>query len=283
MGCFFILAMPSEPALASFNLHFNAPGRLAETAAPAGPMIPGKTFGADLSAHAAEQHGWLASTTADGAVWEKDKGKGKGKDDKKDENEDEDEDEDGYDDEDGHEDEDEYEDEKEEIEEDVKEETGVDDDVVTPPVPEVATSDPIEPAARPSDAVPAVLAELGSGGGSASGEPPLEDDPIKPYFENNVSGQTLAKILSYFGLQDRFAAFADDGEVDIVWLEFERKASLKGLDVLIDGTNRTPDLSATVGRLAVLIFLDQSTITRQSDVVAVFGSGSYQAARRPLR
>ena len=266
LGCFLILSMLSEPALATSGSQFYAEGGRAETARLSTPMMAAKTLGANGSDNAAKQHVWLVSKTEDAVVW----GKGKGKDDKKDAYEDEDEDE--------------YQDEKKDVvEEDAEEEAGPDDVVVTPPVPEVAVSDPIEPVARPDAGAPAVIADLESGGGSASDVLPMPDDPFNPFFEDNVSGQSLANILIYFGLQDRFAALSDDGIVDIVWLEFERKASLKGLSLLISGTNRDPDLSATVGRLAVLIFLDQSTITRQSDVIAVFGNGAYEAAPRPLR
>ncbi len=88
-------------------------------------------------------------------------------------------------------------------------------------------------------------------------------------------------------MQERFAALADDGQVDIVWLKFERRPMLRGLKVLIDGTERTPDLSATAGKLTVAIFVDQTTLTQRSNVVAVFGKEDAGAAakanRRPLR
>lgn len=70
-------------------------------------------------------------------------------------------------------------------------------------------------------------------------------------------------------------------------MKFERRPTLRGLNVLIDGTRRIPDLSATVGPLAVLIFLDQATLRQRSSVVPVFGNGdadtAAKATRRPLR
>jgi hypothetical protein len=142
-------------------------------------------------------------------------------------------------------------------------------------------------AGRPVSTDPAVRPQVGSGGGSWSRAVSTDDNPFDPYFENNVSPKNLAKILAYFRLLDRFAALPDDGQVDIVWLEFERKPSLKGLSVVIDGTAQAPDLSSVAGKLAVLVFLDQSTLTKGSDVVAVFGNadadGANMAKRRPLR
>ncbi len=86
---------------------------------------------------------------------------------------------------------------------------------------------------------------------------------------------------------ESYAALADDGRVDVVWLKFERRPTLKGLNVVIDGTQRTPDLSAATGKLAVLIFVDQTTLTQKSNVVAVFGkedaAAAAKAIRRPLR
>ena len=115
----------------------------------------------------------------------------------------------------------------------------------------------------------------------------LNDQKFEPYFENNVSSQQLKDILAYFDLADRFAALGDDGTVDIVWLKFERQPSLKGLNVVIDGTRRTPDLVAAVGTLAVMIFLDQGTLTNRSEVIPVFGGDdagdAAKAKRRPLR
>ena len=114
----------------------------------------------------------------------------------------------------------------------------------------------------------------------------LNDQRFEPYFENNVSSQQLKDILAYFDLSGRFAALGDDGTVDIVWLKFERQPTLKGLNVVIDGTQRTPDLVASVGTLAVMIFLDQGTLTKRSEVVPVFGDDTGNAAkatRRPLR
>jgi hypothetical protein len=143
------------------------------------------------------------------------------------------------------------------------------------------------PASRLVSADSAVRPRIGSGGGSWSRVVSSDDNPFEPYFENNVSPQNLAKILAYFGLVDSFAGLPDDGHVDIVWLEFERKPSLKGLTIVIDGSARAPDLSAVAGKLAVLIFLDQSTLTKGSEVVAVFGNadadGANMAKRRPLR
>ena len=115
----------------------------------------------------------------------------------------------------------------------------------------------------------------------------LNDQKFEPYFENNVSSQQLKDILAYFDLADRFAGLGDDGTVDIVWLKFERQPSLKGLNVVIDGTRRTPDLVAAVGTLAVMIFLDQGTLTNRSEVIPVFGGDdagdAAKAKRRPLR
>ena len=132
-----------------------------------------------------------------------------------------------------------------------------------------------------------MLGALFGSGWGASGVLPARDNPFEPYFENNISGATLQKILAYFGLQERFAALADDGQVDVVWLKFERQAMLKGVKVVIDGTQRTPDLSAATGKLAVLIFVDQATLTQKSTVVAVFGkedaAAAAKATRRPLR
>ena len=161
--------------------------------------------------------------------------------------------------------------------------------VATPsePTPGEAPTVPGVQAGRPVSTDPAVRPRIGSGGGSWSRAVSSDDNPFEPYFENNVSPQNLAKILAYFGLLDRFAVLPDDGQVDIVWLEFERKPSLKGLSVVIDGTAQVPDLSAVAGKLAVLVFLDQSTLTKGSDVVAVFGNadpeGANMARRRPLR
>jgi hypothetical protein len=152
--------------------------------------------------------------------------------------------------------------------------------VVVPPVPVVPTPAPVP-------GQPALGALFGSGGGSSPGAVPARDNRYEPYFENNVSGANLQNILAYFGLQERFAALADDGQVDIVWLKFERRPMLRGLKVLIDGTERTPDLSATAGKLTVAIFVDQTTLTQRSNVVAVFGKEDAGAAakanRRPLR
>ena len=159
----------------------------------------------------------------------------------------------------------------------------------TPPKPTSSETQTVSgaPAGRPVSTDSAVRPRIGSGGGSWSRAVSSDDNPFEPYFENNVSPQNLAKILAYFGLLDRFAALPDDGQVDIVWLEFERKPSLRGLSVVIDGTAQVPDLSAVAGKLAVLVFLDQSTLTKGSDVVAVFGNadpdGANVARRRPLR
>ncbi len=161
--------------------------------------------------------------------------------------------------------------------------------VATPskPTPGEAPTVPGAQAGRPVSTDAPVRPRIGSGGGSWSRAVSSDDNPFEPYFENNVSPQNLAKILAYFGLLDRFAALPDDGQVDIVWLEFERKPSLKGLSVVIDGTAKAPDLSAVAGKLAVLVFLDQSTLKKGSDVVAVFGNadvdGANMARRRPLR
>jgi hypothetical protein len=155
------------------------------------------------------------------------------------------------------------------------------------PTPGEAPTVPGEQAGRPVSTDAPVRPRIGSGDGSWSRVVSSDDNPFEPYFENNVSPQNLAKILAYFGLLDRFAALPDDGQVDIVWLEFERKPSLRGLSVVIDGTAQVPDLSAVTGKLAVLVFLDQSTLTKRSDGVAVFGNadadGANMARRRPLR
>jgi hypothetical protein len=156
-----------------------------------------------------------------------------------------------------------------------------------PPAPEETTPVANVPAEPPVSVVQAIVSQLGLGGGSVLGPLPSDDNPFNPYFENNISPQNLAYILAYFGLGERFAAIPDDGQVDIVWLEFERQPSLKGLTVMIDGIERTPDLSAAAGKLVVLIFRNQSTLTRDSDVVAVFGkddgAAADKATRRPLR
>lgn len=110
---------------------------------------------------------------------------------------------------------------------------------------------------------------------------------FEPYYENNVSSHSLENILAYFDLADRFANLADDGTVDIVWLKFEERPMLKGLNALIDGTRHTPDLAAAVGPLVVMVFLDQATLRKQSDVIPVFGNSdaadAIKATRRPLR
>lgn len=110
----------------------------------------------------------------------------------------------------------------------------------------------------------------------SSGGDPLRRAPAKGsrfvrYFENNVSAQALKTILAYFGLADQFSALGDDGTVDIVRRKFESRPALTGLTELIDGTPRTPDLVAAVGPLAVMIFRDQSTLTKASEVIPVFG------------
>lgn len=131
------------------------------------------------------------------------------------------------------------------------------------------------------------LTPLLSSGGTLPRRTLINDPKFEPYFENNVSSKSLKDILVYFGLADRFAALADDGTADIVWLKFERRPTLKGLNVYIDGTRRVPDLSAAVGPLAVLVFRDQATLRQRSTVVAIFGDAdadtAAKATRRPLR
>ena len=144
----------------------------------------------------------------------------------------------------------------------------------------------------PETAVPPVertgaLTPLLSSGGTLLRRTLINDQKFEPYFENNVSSKSLKDILVYFGLADRFAALGDDGTADIVWLKFERRPTLKGLNVYIDGTRRVPDLSAAVGPLVVLVFRDQATLRQRSTVVALFGDAdadtSAKATRRPLR
>lgn len=75
--------------------------------------------------------------------------------------------------------------------------------------------------------------------------------------------------------------------MDTVRLKFESRPALKGLNVLIDGAPRMPDLVAAVGPLAVMVFRDQATLKRASEVIPVFGDETggdpAKARRRPLR
>lgn len=60
-----------------------------------------------------------------------------------------------------------------------------------------------------------------------------------------------------------------------------------GLNVLVDGAPRTPDLAASVGPLGVMIFRDRSTLTKASEIIPVFGDeaagDAAKAGRRPVR
>jgi hypothetical protein len=138
----------------------------------------------------------------------------------------------------------------------------------------------------PGGRVLAGMPLLGSGGDLLR-RAQAKEPRFVPCFENKVSAQALKTILAHFGLADQFCALGEDGTVDIVRLKFESRPALKGLNVLIDGAPRMPDLVAAVGPLAVMVFRDQATLKRASEVIPVFGDetggDAAKARRRPLR
>ena len=292
LGCMCSLATLSEPAWGSPIVYANSVGWLAEPAISSSRFLPGVTFGTVLSDRSSKDAGLLVLASGDGES----------------DDDDSESDDDSENDDDSDSDSESDSDDDSESDDTGPVDTGPVDagpvdagpvdagpvdagpvDAGTPsnPTPGATPTVSGAPAGRPVSTDSAVTPRIGSGGGSWSGAVSSDDNPFEPYFENNVSPQNLSKILAYFGLVDRFAALPDDGQVDIVWLEFERKPSLKGLSVVIDGTAKAPDLSAVAGKLAVLVFLNQSTLTKGSDVVAVFGNsdvdGANMARRRPLR
>ena len=317
LGCMCSLATLSEPAWGSPIVYANSVGWLAEPAISSSRFLPGVTFGTVLSDRSSKDAGLLVLASGDGESDDDDSES----DDDSENDDDSDSDSDSENDDDSESDSDSENDDDSESDSDddsESDDTGPVDtgpvdagpvdagpvdagpvdagpvdagpvDAGTPsnPTPGATPAVSGAPAGRPVSTDSAVTPRIGSGGGSWSGAVTSDDNPFEPYFENNVSPQNLSKILAYFGLVDRFAALPDDGQVDIVWLEFERKPSLKGLSVVIDGTAKAPDLSAVAGKLAVLVFLNQSTLTKGSDVVAVFGNadvdGANMARRRPLR